>query len=315
MTKQYDLASAATPGISLISGCTNHCFAYPDPEVSIQNLRNTVSYLSSISPPRSYDNPESLRECARYISQRFSEYGFRVVEQDFDVGGATYVNVVASVGPAGHRLIVGAHYDVHGNLPGADDNASAIAGLLEIAHFAKKHETELPYGIDFVAYSLEESPFFGTTQMGSFVHAESMHRKKVKIRGMICLEMIGFFTDNEKSQAYPLPLFRLFYPSVGDFIGVVSNYGSSSLARQIAKHMRVADMDVRTLCAPSFVWGVDLSDHRNYWAFGYDAVMITDTSFYRNPNYHNETDIIGTLSFESMQEVVKGVCWAVLNIK
>ena len=147
------------------------------------------------------------------------------------------------------------------------------------------------------------------------MHAESMHRKKVKIRGMICLEMIGFFTDNEKSQAYPLPLFRLFYPSVGDFIGVVSNYGSSSLARQIAKHMRVADMDVRTLCAPSFVWGVDLSDHRNYWAFGYDAVMITDTSFYRNPNYHNETDIIGTLSFESMQEVVKGVCWAVLNIK
>lgn len=322
MHRQWRISMAATLSILLISGCSSQRFAYPDPEISVENLRNTVSYLSAISAPRNYYNPGSLRDAATYISRKFREYGLKPEEQEFGVGepsdltAATYVNVLASVGPReGSRLIVGAHYDVCGDQPGADDNASAVAGLLEIARFAKKHEAELPYGIDFVAYSLEEPPIFRTTKMGSYVHAESLHRKNIAVRGMICLEMIGYFTEEEKSQEYPLPLLKLFYPSVGNFIGVVSNYGSSSLAKQVARHMRVADLDVQALSAPSFLPGVDFSDHRNYWTFGYEAVMITDTSFYRNPNYHKKTDTIDTLSFEKMKEVVNGVCWVVLNIK
>ncbi len=302
--------------LMLVSGCTRTHFTYPNPGVSIENLESTVRYLTTIQPPRSYDHPDSMKKSAAYISQKLTEYGLSPREQEFIVERQPYVNIIASVGPrTGSRLIVGAHYDVCGNQPGADDNASGIAGLLEVARFAKKHESELPYGVDFVAYALEEPPFFGTGHMGSYVHAESLHKSGVKVKGMICLEMIGFFTDKEKSQTYPLSLMRLFYPNKGDFIAVVGNFGSSSLVNRVAEHMKVASIPVETLKAPSFVTGVDFSDHRNYWKFGHDAVMVTDTSFYRNSNYHETTDSMDTLDFKRMQEVVKGVCWSVLNIE
>jgi hypothetical protein len=302
--------------ILLVSGCTSAHFTYPDTGVSIENLESTVRFLTTLQPSRSYNHPDSMKKASMYISQKLAEYGLKPIEQGFVVEGQPYVNIVASVGPrTGARLIVGAHYDVCGDQPGADDNASAIAGLLEVARFAKKHEAELPFGIDFVAYTLEEPPFFRTAHMGSYVHAESLHKGNVLVKGMICLEMIGVFTDKEKSQTYPLSLLRLFYPSKGDFIAVVGNFGSSSLVKQVAAHMKAASIPVETLKAPSFITGVDFSDHRNYWEFGYDAVMVTDTSFYRNRNYHEATDTMDTLDFKRMQEVVKGVCWSILNIK
>lgn len=293
-------------------------FPYPDPDISIGNLKDTVRYLTALTPARSYIHIESMNKSAAYILNKFSEYGLRTTEQVFTAKGKSYVNVIASVGPqGGRRVIVGAHYDVCGDQPGADDNASGIAGLLEIARFAKKHEAELPYRTDFVAYALEEPPFFRTRNMGSYMHAKSLHdgNVKVKVKGMVCLEMIGYFTNAEKSQSYPLPFMGLFYPNKGNFIGVVGNFGSSSLIKQVATHMKATSVDVETLRAPSFVIGVDFSDHRNYWKFGYDAVMVTDTAFYRNPNYHKETDTIDTLSFHKMKEVVKGVCWSLLNMK
>ncbi len=300
----------------LTYGCANEHFIYPDHEISIENLKRTVHYLSTMNPPRSYIHPESLEKSLKYISKRFMEYGLTPERQKFEVSGNIYENVIASVGPKeGIRMIVGAHYDACGDQPGADDNASAIAGLLEIARFAKKHETELPHRVDFVAYTLEEPPFFGTTNMGSYVHAESLHKNNIKVRGMICLEMIGFFTDRKNSQSYPLSLMRLFYPSTGDFIGVVSNYNSSSLAKQLSQHLKATSINVETLKAPSFLTGVDFSDHRNYWKFGYDAVMITDTAFYRNPNYHKRSDTMDTLDFDKMKKVVKGICWSLLKLR
>ena len=302
--------------ILLTCGCGNGPFSYPDPDIRSENLKNTVRYLTEINPSRSYDHPESMDKAARYVVQKFEEYGLRPEEQKVAAAGRTYVNIVASVGPSeGRRVVVGAHYDVCGNQPGADDNASGIAGLLEIARFAKKHEAELPYRVDLVAYALEEAPFFGTKNMGSYVHAESLHHANSDVRGMICLEMIGFFSDEAASQSYPLALLRLFYPSTGNFIGVISNFESSSFAADIARHMRATRVNVETLSAPSFVIGVDFSDHRSYWQFGYDAVMITDTAFYRNPHYHRETDTIETLDFSRMQEVIKGICWSILNLE
>jgi len=302
--------------ILFLSGCMNAHFSYPDPEISIENLEATVRHLTEITPSRSSDHPESMRNSAAFIFGKFAQYGLIPEDQEFEVQGERYVNVIASVGnPEADRLILGAHYDVCGDQPGADDNASGIAGLLGIARFAKKHESELPYRVDFVAYALEEPPYFRTPHMGSYVHAESLHKSKVKVRGMICLEMIGFFTDKKKSQSYPLAILRLFYPSKGNFIGIVGNYGSASLVRKIAKHMKASSIDVRTLKAPAFVTGVDFSDHQSYWKFGYDAVMITDTAFYRNPNYHLTTDTIDTLDFARMNEVVKGVCWGILNLR
>lgn len=300
----------------LADGCANTRFVYPIPEISIENMKRTVHYLSTMTPPRNYYNTESLRKSANYISQEFINYGLTPVRQRFEVSGDIYENVIASVGPKeAIRIIVGAHYDVCGDQPGADDNASAIAGLLEIARFAKIHESELQYRVDFVAYTLEEPPFFSTTNMGSYVHARFLHENNINVRGMICLEMIGFFTEQKKSQRYPLSLMRLFYPGTGDFIGVVSNYGSSSLSKQLSRHLKATSIKVETLKAPSFITGVDFSDHRNYWKFGYDAVMITDTAFYRNPNYHERSDTIDTLDFSRMKEVVKGICWSLLNMK
>jgi hypothetical protein len=174
---------------------------------------------------------------------------------------------------------------------------------------------ELPYRVDFVAYTLEEPPFFGTKKMGSYIHAKSLYENNVKVKGMICLEMIGFFSDHKKSQKYPISLLRLFYSDTGDFIGVISNYGSSSLAKQISRHLKATSIKAETLKAPSFLTGVDFSDHRNYWEFGYDAVMITDTAFYRNHNYHEPADTIDTLDFNRMKQVVKGICRSLINIK
>jgi hypothetical protein len=308
--------SAAMLVFIMSSGATTTHGTYPEPEVCIDNLENTVRFLTTMNPPRRYDHPESLQKTTAYLSRKFKEYGLSPTEQEYIVDGKPYVNIIASAGPReGARLIVGAHYDVYDDLPGADDNASGIAGLLEVARFAKEHESELPYRVDFVAYTLEEPPFFSSAHMGSYVHAESLHKDNVKVNGMICLEMIGFFTDANHSQRYPLPFMRLFYPHTGNFIAVVSNFGSSALTRQVAENLQATSIPVATLTAPKFVLGIDFSDHRNYWKFGYDAVMVTDTSFYRNPNYHKKTDTIETLDFKRMQEVVKGICWSIIKIK
>ena len=313
--RQSHLFSAVI-AILLISGCASQKFVYPDPGISVANLRETVGFLCAANPPRDLEHPDSLQKAADYILQRFRDHGLRPEFQEFQVGGNRYVNIVASAGPQdGARLIVGAHYDVCGSQPGADDNASAVAGLLEIARFAKQHEAELPGRIDFVAYTLEEPPTYATHRMGSYVHAESLHKQKIEVRGMICLEMIGYFSGQKKSQEYPLSLLKWFYPTTGNFIGVVGNYGSSSLMKQVARHLGATAIPVETLRAPAFLQGVDFSDHRNYWAFDYDAVMVTDTAFFRNPNYHQKTDTPDTLSFDKMAEVVKGLCWAILNMK
>lgn len=289
---------------------------HPDAGISIDNMRETVRYLTTLDPARNHNNIASLNKAAEFTKKRFREYGIAASEQYYGVSNKIYSNVIASIGPeGGSRLIVGAHYDVAGDQPGADDNASGIAGLLEIARFCKQHESELRHRVDFVAYSLEEPPHFGTQAMGSYIHAESLSKAKTKVKGMICLEMIGYYSDKPKSQSYPSMLLRPFYPSKGNFIGVISNFGSSSFAKEVARHISATSVPIRTLKAPSFIEGVDFSDHRNYWKFGYDAVMITDTSFYRNANYHRKTDTMDTLDFSKMQEVVKGICWSILNIQ
>ncbi len=290
--------------------------AYPPLEVSGANLRKTVEFLTAIQPYRNFQSQKSLNCAASFIAQCFNEYGLVTSRQTFQASGNAYVNVIGTIRPERkERIIVGAHYDVCGAQPGADDNASAVAGLLEAARLANNFCEELDCRIDFVAYSLEEPPFFATKKMGSYVHAQSLHETGVKIRGMICLEMIGFFTNREGSQAYPLPLMGLFYPSKGNFIAVVGNFASRGLIRAVKTYMSAGEIDVESLSAPAIVWGVDFSDHRNYWKFGYPAVMITDTAFYRNPHYHRPSDTIETLDFPRMQEVVKGVVWTVLNLE
>lgn len=308
---------AAITYLVLLSGCAaQDKHMYPKIKIDTRNLYSAVEKLTTVAPPRNYKNKPSLDNVAQYIKDKFSEYGFEPVEQTYKVNDITYKNIIASWGPQNSPVfVVGAHYDVYGEFPGADDNASGVAGIIELARLIGTNKPELNCKIELVAYTLEEPPFFRTEHMGSYVHAASLHKRNAEVIGMACLETIGYFTDSESSQAYPLSLMKLAYPGQGDFIAVVSNFGSSALTDHFMKNLAATSVNAEQLKAPSIITGVDFSDHLNYWKFGYKAIMITDTAFYRNANYHQESDTIETLDFEKMAEVIKGVYWTLINLK
>lgn len=279
-----------------------------------EKLRAHVAFLTGIQPPRSFDNPESLDRVAGYIRAEWNKLGLTVEEKPFEVGGFQYRNLIVHFGPVhGERLVVGAHYDVCDHKPGADDNASGLAGLLELTRLlAKKRDFKM--GIDVVAYTLEEPPYFATPNMGSAIHAEKLASQNVQVRAMIGLEMIGYFTEAPGSQQFPSGILKLIYPTQGDFIAVVGNVSSYGWTRTVKKRMaRAMQLPVFSLNAPVGFPGIDLSDHRNYWAKGWPAVMITDTAFFRNPNYHTTKDTIDTLNFDKMADVVTGVYTALIS--
>jgi hypothetical protein len=274
-------------------------------------LRSDVAALCGEYSPRSYAASNNLERCADWMEQRFMAAGGHTTNQYYLAGGRMFRNVSAFFGPpSGDRVVVGAHYDTCGDTPGADDNASGVAGLLALAELLGK---QAPSGaVELVAYCTEEPPFFGGAEMGSAQHAMMLCRDGVNVRVMIALEMIGFFCDERGSQRYPLPMFRLYYPSQGNYISVVGYWGQRQVVRSIRSAMRGAtDLPVYSLNAPSFVPGVDLSDHRNYRKQGWPAVMVTDTAFYRNPNYHRLGDRPETLDYVRMAKVVDGVFAAV----
>lgn len=285
-------------------------------EVSPQALQEHVQALTSLQPPRSAANVASLDAAAAYIRDRLLAMGYgSVLEQRFDVDGNTYRNVLVRYGTAGRpRLVIGAHYDVAGNLPGADDNASGVAGLLELARLVATNRPVLDYELELVAYSLEEPPHFGQPTMGSAFHARSLTQARTPVRFMISLEMIGYFSDQPGSQEIPPLVTRAPLPTTGNFIAVVGRTGGTDPVAAVAQAMRFgANLDVQALSAPRML-GAGLSDHVNYWDQGYPAVMITDTSFYRNKNYHKPTDTPDTLDYARMAEVVEGVYYVVVAL-
>jgi Zn-dependent M28 family amino/carboxypeptidase len=277
-------------------------------------LRQDVAALTSIPGGRSYLNGTGLATAAAYIRTSFAESGARVTEQVYYVGTASYTNVIASFGPeTGDRIIVGAHYDTVRGTPGADDNASGVAGLLELARALSSGIPQTR--IDLVAYVLEELPFFRTEQMGSYVHAKSLRDANVRVRAMICLEMIGYYTDLPNSQEYPLSGMATIYGNRGDFIALVGNMGQPALVRSVKRAMLAGgDLPIVSANAPRSIPGIDYSDHLNYWAFGYPAVMLTDTAFYRNPNYHATGDTPDTLDYQRMAKLVDQIDSAVMYL-
>ena len=269
----------------------------------------TDSIISSTAEFRNFRNTKELNRVAHYIKSKMESYELSCDFQEFT---ATYLgvernykNVICRIGDGEELVVIGAHYDVFGEQDGADDNASGVSGLLELGRLLGKSKQKLPYTYELVAYTLEEPPFFGTNQMGSYKHASRLDSMKAKVHAMIALEMIGYFTNSEK-QSYPIGLMKPFYPSKGDFISAVGNFGSSWISREFCRTIKDA-IGCQQLNAPKVIPGVDFSDHRNYWVFGFDAIMITDTAFYRNHNYHKFTDQINTLDFEKMATVVNGV--------
>lgn len=276
-------------------------------------LEAHVRIMSETFVPRDESHPKILARAAAYIHEQFNRAGGHVTDQPYDLNGTTYRNVIARFGQQTvERIVVGAHYDsVAPNVPAADDNASGVAALIELAHaFGDKPP---PIQVELVAYTLEEGQHFRTQRMGSAVHARSLQNDGVPVRAMFSLEMLGYFADAPNSQRYPHPIIKLFYPSRGNFIAVVGKLDQSSLVRRVKAAMRrTSRLPVYSINAPRAIPGIDFSDHRNYWAAGYDAVMITDTAFYRNPHYHTARDTPDTLDYNRMAMVAQGVFAAVL---
>jgi hypothetical protein len=276
---------------------------------------NDLKIITKTPQPRNHLNPEILNFVANYIFDELLKACDTVYYQYFTVNGIEYKNVIGSIGSnKSERLVIGAHYDVAKIQEGADDNASGIVGVLELARLMSKDSTK--YAIDFVAYSLEEPPYFRTKNMGSYVHAKSLHDNGVELKGMICLEMIGYFSDKKGSQHYPIFLMKPFYGNKGDYITVVQKFGNGNFGKQFEGLMK-KQKTIRTKSFKSFARlpGVDFSDHLNYWKFDYNAVMITNTAFYRNRNYHKPTDKMETLDINRMSLVIDEIYMSVMELK
>jgi hypothetical protein len=271
-------------------------------------LKAHVAQLTEQYAPRSYLDSDNLAAIVDLLCQGFAEAGAEVRLQPYTAGrgapgGRQQYNVIARFGPvAGPLVVVGAHYDAFATFPGADDNASGVAGLLELARMLGQLQPSGP--VELVAYSTEEPPFFGGQEMGSAVHATALAKSGAKVVAMLCLEMIGYYGPE---QPLPSPLLAVLYPRHGNFAAVVGRWQDRKLARFVKQCFRGATaLPLYSYSGPTQI-GADLSDHRNYWKQGFAAVMITDTAFLRNPNYHTPGDTAATLDYARMAAVVDGV--------
>jgi Zn-dependent M28 family amino/carboxypeptidase len=269
--------------------------------------------------PRSADQFDKLELAAQYVTAQLQASGARVSVQEVRVDEMVYKNIIARFGPDnGPLLVVGAHYDSYGNAttaapvspqthtPGADDNASGVAGLIELAHLLGR--TPQRRAIELVAYTLEEPPNYRSERMGSVWHARSLVAAKREVELMLSLEMIGYFSDAPGSQTYLVPAMKYLYSDRGDFIAVVGQFGHFGSTRKVKALMAGASsLPVYSINAPRALQGVDFSDHRSYWAEGMDAMMVTDTAFLRNKQYHLAGDTWDRLDYRRMAQVVQGV--------
>ena len=249
---------------------------------------------------------DGLDRAETYIRQAFEDAGLSVTEQAYHYQGRRVANLIAEL-PGGRTdappYIVAAHYDTVIGTPGADDNASAVAVMLELARRAAANPPPAP--VKFVAFTLEEPPAFTTANQGSRVFVRRLQETGERVAGAIVLEMVGMTADR---QEYPLFLKWAGYPESGDFIGVVGNSASRTLGEKVLLGMkRNPKLPVESL----FVWlngwvlpDTRLSDHASFWDAGIPALMVTDTSYFRNPNYHGPFDTADTLDYAFMAELV-----------
>lgn len=293
------------------------------PPVDAGRLEAHVRHLSVDLYPRSFEQVRNTERAAQYIFDELKAAGGEVSVQEVSVEEAKYKNIIARFGPGnGPVLVIGAHYDAHGDValgaadarghtadshtPGADDNASGVAGLIELARLLAAQPPK--QAVELVAYALEEPPHFRTEHMGSAWHARMLRESGRALRMMISLEMIGYFSDAPGSQHYPVPAMSALYPDRGNFIAIVGKLENFSAMRRIKSIMRGAtDLPVYSTNAPRMIPGVDFSDHLNYWDAGLPALMVTDTAFMRNQNYHRAGDTYDTLDYARMAKVVQAV--------
>jgi hypothetical protein len=280
-----------------------------------QRLRRHVEVLAREIGERNLGRPDALRAAARYIAEVWRGQGVAVREETFTVGGQLVANLVAEqpgTDAQAGTLVVGAHYDTAPGTPGANDNGSGVAVLLELpAALAGPRRART---VRFVAFVNEEPPYFATEDMGSRVHARGARRRGENLAGMLSLETIGYYTQAPQSQAYPFPLDRL-YPSTGNFLGVVGNVRSRRLVQEFLRHfMAASDFPVEAAATLESLPGSGWSDHWAFWQEGYPAIMLTDTAPFRYPYYHGREDLPDRLAWPDFARAADGILRAVAGL-
>ena len=283
-------------------------------------LEATVRHLSGDIGERHFRRGHALDEALDFIRGELGRSHVTANELPFDVSGRRFTNVEVLVpsrsGRAGATepgcVVVGAHYDTVPGTPGADDNATGVAALLELARQLAHQRFER--GLRLVFFPNEEPPFFPDAGMGSAAYAAELRRAAVDVHTMISLEMLGYYSDRPHSQRYP-PGLSLLYPDRGNFIGFVSNLGSRKQLRELKRAFTASsDFPCESLAAPEWTVVVGLSDHSSFWRQGYPGLMVTDTAFMRNPHYHQASDTAGTLDFARFAQVTEGLVGAVKRL-
>jgi len=275
----------------------------------VNSIKKHINRLAVDIGPRPVTNELSIKKTENYITNYFKNIGLQVQLQQYKYGNYDITNIITGSQEnllSSKYYVIGAHYDSVPETYGADDNASGIAVLLELARYTMQEKISLP--VRFVAFTAEEPPTFGTRYQGSKVFVKSALENKDEILGAIILEMVGY-TSNE--QAYPLVLKWMGYPSKGNFIGIVGNRKSKKFGQSIFQSFKKNEqLPVETLFVPfngRILPDTRLSDHSPFWDAGLSAVMITDTAFFRNPNYHTPKDTFDTLDYFFMAELVKSL--------
>jgi len=285
----------------------NHAMNFSSP-ILADRLRDHVSHLAIEIGPRNVFRPDALHAAADYIRSVWAAQNYQVHSQYYQAMGVKSENLeVSRRGKTRPEeiILIGAHYDTVRSSPGADDNASGIAALLELSRLFATAETKRT--LRFVAFVNEEPPFFFWSQMGSGVYAEAARARSENIRLMISLEMLGSYSDQPGSQSYP-PLLRHFYPDRANFIAMVSNRASRQELQQLVTAFKSRSaFPVESLATFEIIPGVAWSDHISFWRAGYPAIMVTDTAFYRNAAYHTADDTPEKLNYPAMARVVEGL--------
>ncbi len=288
-----------------------------DLEETKRRLADHLKALTVTIGERSMFSPEKLTAAARYIESVHRQNGLDVELEHYPCNDFTAANVVALSNPPGDapvkRYLVGAHYDCVLGTVGADDNASSVAVQLETARQLQilRNRFEIPVFVKFVSFALEEYPAYATMRMGSRVHATGMKGRKERTDGVICLEMVGYTCDIPGCQRYPFPLSLMNYPKQGNYISIVGNLGSRKLVRELAAGFaKNPVLPVVPLLVPLNGWvmpAVRLSDHAPFWNERFRAVMVTDSAFFRNPNYHLPSDTMEKLDYDFMARLVESL--------
>ena len=277
-------------------------------DVLSERLRSHVQALAGEIGERNLFLPAALKAAERYIAEQWQSQGYSVQRQIEGMEDIDCANLEIAV-PGGRLaeeiIVVGAHYDSAFGSPGADDNASGIAALLELSRLFA--EAQPDRSLRFVAFTNEEPPFFASRHMGSLVYARAARRRGDRIRFMVSLEMLGYYDHDPGSQSYP-PFLKPFFRDRGDFIAFVSDWRSRRFLRQMVRAFRAhSDFPAESLAAPVVLPGIAASDHFSFWRQGYPAIMITDTAFYRNHWYHTAGDLPEHLCYASFAAVTRGV--------